>query len=152
MRKPAIGIFSEYAYTEIPISDVIKLKLCYANGVDAVFFSIDDLDIKNDTINAFVWTPQGFIRENTQIPHYLEYGPNTKFRQYFRSKCTIIDDFTLSKKAVNELLIKTEFASSVIPSIYTSIPVKILQLSITMKVLNICLNYIIKKQLLFSLA
>lgn len=126
MRKPTIGIFTQHSCTEVPLASIIKLKLCYANGVDAVFFSIDDLDMENDTVNAFVWTPQGFIREATQLPHLLEYGARTKLRSYFRSRCTIIDDFNLSKKAVNELLIKTEFASSVIPSIYTSVPVKVL--------------------------
>lgn len=128
MRKPNLGFFREGGFINNTPNHIylLKLKLCYANGLDAVCFSLNDLDTDKDTINAFVWTKDGLKREVTRLPSLLEYGGGTKMRDYFRPKCTVIDDFNLSKKDVNDLLIKTEFASSVIPSIYTAIPEKIL--------------------------
>ncbi len=126
MRKPELGFFAQGNLPSPGSIFTMKLKLCYANGIDAVFFSESDLDKETLTINAWKWTQDGFQRETTALPHLLEYGAGTDLREFFNDKCTIIDDFNLSKKDINDLLIKTEFANSVIPSLYTTSPAKIL--------------------------
>ena len=126
MRKPELGFYF-YSQDNKPSSVfLLKLKLCYANGIDAVCFCQAELNESNKTIEAYSWTKEGLVKETTALPYLLEYGGGTKYREYFRDKCTIIDDFNLSKKDVNDLLAKTEFANSVIPSIYTNNPIKML--------------------------
>ncbi len=126
MRKPELGFFVEVPWNAPDYLFLTKLKLCYANSIDAVFFSLSDLDKENETVNAHVWTKDGLVRETTALPALLEYNGGTKYRSYFRQRCRIIDDFNLSKKDVNDLLIKTEFANYVIPSLYTAQPAKIM--------------------------
>lgn len=126
MRKPAFGFFTQFETDNIGPLFLLRLKLCYANGVDAVFFSINDLDMENEIVNSYAWTHKGLVREKTRLPYFLEYGGGTTYREYFRSRVTLIDDFNLSKKAINELLIKTELANMVIPSVYTAVPQKVL--------------------------
>lgn len=130
MRKPAFGFFVEIETEKLSRIDMLRLKLCFANGVDAVWFSLNNLDFDNKTIDAFTWTKEGLKREVTQIPTLIEYGAGTKHRDFFRKNATIIDDFKLSKKDINDLLIKTEFANMVIPSLYTASAQKILNFTL----------------------
>ena len=126
MRKPQLGFFCETQCDTPSKLFLLKLKLCYANAVDAVFFSAKQLDKENEVVEAYSWTKDGLAKEITAIPHLVEYGGGTKMRNYFRVRCTLIDDFNLSKEDINNLLIRTEFANSVIPSLYTKIPEKAL--------------------------
>lgn len=126
MHKPELGFYFNSSDNKPSALFLLKLKLCYANGIKAVCFSDTDLNKDDETINGYSWTKDGLIREISALPSLLEYGGGTEKRQYFREKCTIIDDFNLSKKDVNDLLATTEFANSVIPSLYTCIPQKML--------------------------
>lgn len=126
MRKPAVGIFDEIKREELRRRMLTKIKLCYANGADVVFFCYDDIDFETDTINAQVWTPEGFVREKVLLPYWIECGPSYKYRDYFRERAKIIDDYKFSKKSLNDFLLTTEFADMVIPSMYTANPQNIL--------------------------
>ncbi len=126
MRRPAVGIFDEIK-REKPIRRMFtKIKLCYANGADVVYFCYDDIDFNTDTVNAKVWTPQGFVKEKVLLPYWIECDGSYKCRDYFREKANIADDFRFSKKDLYDFLMKTEFANMVIPTIYTANPQKVL--------------------------
>ncbi len=133
MRKPAFGFFVEAEKDHISNLELLRLKLCYANGIDAVCFCKNDTDFENKTINAYLWTKDGLKREVTQLPVLLEYGTGVEYRKFFRENSTIIDDFNLSKKAINDLLLNTEFANTVIPSLCTAISQKVLNFSMMWK-------------------
>lgn len=120
MRKPVFGFFRQENRETINTLNLFRLKLCYANNIDAVAFNLSDVDFENKTINASYWTKDGLKQEITQIPHLIEYGPATEYRSFFRENATIIDDFNLSKEDVNNLLLKTELANMVIPTICTT--------------------------------
>ncbi len=126
MRKPAVGIFDELKREDLLRSMLTKIKLCYANGADVVYFCYDDIDFETDEVNAKVWTPDGFVREKVMLPYWVECGGSYKYRDYFRKKSRVIDDYKFSKKELNDFLIKTEFADMVIPTMYTASPEKVL--------------------------
>ena len=86
MRKPELGFFAQGNSPTPGSIFTIKLKLCFANGIDAVFFSESDLDKEALTINAWKWTQDGLQREITALPHLLEYGAGTDLRNFFRDK------------------------------------------------------------------
>lgn len=118
MRKPAVGIFTDGFSIRYDWEMVIKL--CFANGADVVFFTKDDVDFDSETVNAQVWTPDGFVRETVKIPHYVECGPCLhELRKYFSSKAIVVDNFKLSKKDVNDVLNRSKFAPCVIPTMHT---------------------------------
>lgn len=126
MRRPAVGIFDEIN-REVPLRRMLaKIKLCYANGADLVYFCYDDIDFENDTVNARVWTPDGFKRERVMLPCWIECDGSYKCRDYFREKARVADDFKFSKKDLYDFLINTEFADMVIPSMYTANPQNVL--------------------------
>lgn len=127
MRKPSVGIFADTPVGPVGSLIRMKLMLCYAEGVDAVFFFADDVDYEKHIVNAYAWSDKGLIREVVELPFWVECGPRTdKNYRYFSEHCRIIDDYTLSKKAVNDALLNSKFAENVIPTFYTAKPERIL--------------------------
>ncbi len=128
MRRPFLGIF----YNELTFEEETKIlmKLLFANGVDAVCFTASDVHSDSDTVNAKVLKDGEFTEEKVYLPRLLECGSlSHKNRQKLSTICEIIDDFRLSKKDVNDLLLTTSFAPCVIPTRHTAKPQNILSLT-----------------------
>lgn len=128
MRKPAVGIFS--IMKNISDDDLLTIQLCYARGVDIVYFTPEDIDYDENLVNARVWSQNGFIREIVQLPCYVEFGPSSgEYRKRLADKTNIIDGYSLAKHQVTELLLSTKFAPCVIPTVHTYSPVRVLSYS-----------------------
>lgn len=128
MRKPAIGIFYENKINIESTHQAIKMRLCYAYGADVVFFTANDIDKESGTIKARSWTPEGFKSETTLLPHMVECNCAVNWQPYFRENSKLTNDYVLSKKKVSDAMIKSKFTPYIIPTIYTSLPEKILAL------------------------
>ncbi len=128
MRKPAIGIFS--ISDRIIGENLLTVQLCYARGADVVYFTKDDINYDTNTINAQVWTVNGFVREVTEFPHYVEFGGGAgDYRKLLADETTIIDDYKLTKNQVSDFLLTTKFAPCIIPTVHTHNPVRVLSCS-----------------------
>lgn len=131
MRKPFIGFVCDFnASGEVYKGVALSMKLCFANGVNAVCFTEESVDKEKKVVCAMVWTPKGFIEETTELPTFMVCGVcNADFRKFIAENCKIVDNCVLTKQNTNEALLNSEFAETVIPSIYTKNPDRIFMMA-----------------------
>ena len=126
MRKPLVVTFLND--DKIDPDVCLLAKLCYANGVDYAICLFADVDFDDGVLDAFVWTPDGLVREKVGFPTYAEcMSCDEQMRDAISHHSKVLDDYALSKKEISDLLLTSEFAENIIPTLHTHNPHRILE-------------------------
>lgn len=121
MRKPFLGILSFFnSNGQLSPKFSAYVRLCFAEGIDVVCFSAEDVDMDKKTIHAKVWSFGSLSEEDVLLPEYVVCGKcDDSIRSFFCKNSKVLDNVVFTKISTNKALLDSRFADMVIPTMYT---------------------------------